>query len=358
MNGRIIPLALVGLLAACRQSAPPEAAAAPRSVEAVAVHSGPAQAAVAVTGRLASRDEARLSFRVGGIIRSIGVRQGAAVKAGQLLAELVGTEVDARAEQARQAHAKAERDLQRGRKLYADDVITREQLDDLGTAEAASRAALDAVEFDRRYARIEAPEDGRVLARLADEREQVAPGQPVLLVSRSGRGLILRAALAEADVASVHAGDPASLRFDALPGRAFEGRVSEVGRTADPGTGTYALDIEVAPPQGGAEAAGLISGMIGRAELQPRSGAGAQRDYVPLEALVEGGQHRARIYLLQQDGRVREQYVAVAFIAGGDAALEQPLAPGSRVVTAGSAYLRDGEQVRLAQAPAAERRPP
>ena len=86
-----------------------------------------------------TKHEMRLSFKMGGLVRRIHVQQGEAVKKGQRLAEIELTEVDAQVEQARQMAEKAQRDLKRGENLYADQVISLEQLQDLRTQAADGR---------------------------------------------------------------------------------------------------------------------------------------------------------------------------------------------------------------------------
>lgn len=349
------PLSLLLILAAlpgCSRDAEPaaSAAAAPRTVRVAPVRSGPAEPPISASGIAASRDEARLAFKTGGVIAAIDVREGDAIKAGQRLARLQVTEVDAAVTQAREALAKARRDLERGRRLHADDVVTREQLDDLGTAEAVARAALDAAQFNRRYAELIAPADGRVMARLAEPNELVAPGSTVLRVSTSGSGTVLAVGLADRDALRVAVGDPAEVRFDALPGRRFAATVQEVARSADPRTGTWRCELHIEPGDAGLP---TFSGLIGRAQIVPASATAGSRSYLPIEALVEGDQQRARLYLYDPaTSTVRAAEQRIAFIAGHEAALEASLPAGSQVVTAGAAYLRDGETVTV-EAPAA-----
>jgi RND family efflux transporter MFP subunit len=342
--------ALSGLsvLGGCTDAAPEPAAAAPalRTVRVATVRPGPAEPPVLASGLAASRDEAKLAFKTGGVIAAIEVREGDAIKAGQRLARIEATEVDAGVAQAQAALDKARRDLERGRRLFKDDVVTREQLDDLGTAETLARAQFDAVRYNRRYAEILAPADGRVLARLAEPRELVGPGSPVLIVSAAGSGTVLAVGLADRDALRVAVGDPAEVSFDALPGRRFKARVQELARAADPRTGTWRCELAV---DTAGEALPAFSGLIGRARIEPASANAATRSYLPIEALVEGDQARARLYRYDPaTGTVQASEQAVAFIAGREVALEAVLPAGSQVVTDGAAFLRDGEQVRIA----------
>jgi len=350
MTARLPLLIAVSLavLAGCSSDAghDPAAVAAPlRAVRVAPVTRGPAEPPVQATGLAASRDQAKLGFKVGGVIAAIEVREGDAVRAGQRLARIEAAEIDASVAQAREALAKASRDLARGRKLFADDVVTREQLDDLGTAEAVARAQFDSARFNRRYAEITAPADGRVLSRLAEPRELVQAGAPVLVVSASGSGTVLDVGLADRDALRVAVGDRAELRFDALPGRLFAATVQEIARASDPRTGTWRCQLAV--DSAGAELP-AFSGLIGRARIVPARSLASSRSYLPIAALVEGDQERARLYLFDPaTGTVRGVEHRVAFISGDQVALDQALPDGSQVVTEGAAYLRDGEAVQL-----------
>ncbi len=138
-------------------------------------------------GILAPRDEIRLSFKTGGVVDRIAVDVGDAVRKGQLLAVIKRAEVDAAVAQASEAAEKARRGLERGRRLRADEVATEEQVEDLTTAYNVARSNLDAARFNARFARIEAPGDGVVLQRLAEQDELVQPGSRCWSSARRAR---------------------------------------------------------------------------------------------------------------------------------------------------------------------------
>ena len=112
---------------------------------------------------------------------------------------------------------KAKRDAARGERLYEDKVISLEQLQDLRTQAAMAEAALNSAQFNWNYAAIVAPRDGTVLRRLAEERELVAAGTPVLVLGAQDQGFIVRTGLADREIVQVRIGDAAQVRLDALP---------------------------------------------------------------------------------------------------------------------------------------------
>ncbi len=89
-----------------------------------------------------------------------------------------------------------------------------------------AEAALNSAEFNSNYAAIVAPRDGTVLRKLAEERELVAAGTPVLVVGAQDQGFIVRTGLADREIVQVRIGDLAQVRLDALPGATLDGKVT------------------------------------------------------------------------------------------------------------------------------------
>ncbi len=335
------------LLAACQRQAP--AAAALRSVAVATVADGSLGETLRIVGVLAPRDEVRLSFKVGGVIESVGVEEGGIVRKGQLLASLHATEVEAQVRQAREAADKAERDLARGRALYDDGVATREQLDDLTTLTATTRAGLAAATFNARYARIEAPADGVVLRKLAQAHELVQAGQPVLSVSSLDRGWIVRGAFADRDVVRVRVGDEGTVALDAFPGRRFRATVQTVGSAADPQTGTFTVEFRVEPA-----GAAFAQGMVAKIEIERPARDASAVPLLPLSALVEADGDNGFVYVLDGNGAiVHRRNVRLAGADRARVAIADGVHSGEQVVVEGAAFVSDGDKVRVVAATAA-----
>lgn len=343
LSKHVLLLSLVATLTACSDRAPVvETSSAGTPVRAANATQGPAAAAIQANGLVGSRDEMRLSFKTGGIIRRIAVQEGEVVRQGALLAELELTEIQSQAEQAAQIAAKAERDLERGERLHADQVISLEALQNLRTQAAVARAARDAARFNLGYSRITAPRDGVVLRKLVEERELVPPGQPVVVLGSAERGYVVRFALADRDIVQIAVGDAARVTLDAYPGREFTGRVSEVSSAADVRTGLFPAQLRLDPPAD----LRLASGLVAKLQLAPARATRDQLTYVPIAAIVEGDGRRASVFVV--DGNIaRKRNVTLAFLSGTQAALADGVAPGERVVTEGALYLVDGENIRI-----------
>jgi len=337
-------LAAAVMIAGCGKEDQPEGAgptATPVRVAPVEQSSLPST--LRAIGTLQPAEQVRLSFKTGGIVASIEVEQGSRVRKGQSLASLAQQEIAAALTQARALADKAERDLERGRALFADEVATREQLDDLTTARDVAAAGLRAAEFNARYSHIEAPADGIVLRKLAEANELVAAGQPVLVLGDTSGGWVVSASLSDRDIVRVRRGDGASVSFDAYPGRTFPATVTELASAADPATGTYEMKLSVEPGD-----AHFVQGLVAKVEMTAAAGAGLP--IVPVQALLEANGSEAVVYVIAQrdDGDVAQRVaVHIGRLVGESVEVLDGLSGGERVVTEGASYLRDGQSVRV-----------
>ncbi|MEY4762464.1 MAG: hypothetical protein RLZZ200_2320 [Pseudomonadota bacterium] len=330
-------LLLVGLTACSK--APSGTTRTPTYVSLTAAVPGPGEPSINASGVLWAKDAARLSFKVGGLVRAIPVNAGDPIVAGQVLAEIETTEIDAQVAQARELADKALRDLSRGERLQADEVIPLEQLQNLRTQAGVARAQLAAAEFNRGRAIIRAPRDGLVLRRLAEPGELLPAGQPVLVVGSPARGYVLRVGVSDRDLLRIRAGQAATVRLDARPGEVLPATISEVAAAADERTGLFTVEARLA-----ATDAPLATGLVGHLELTPANG--VTRVYVPMSAVVEADGGRASVFVAE-GGKARKRVVQVAFIAGDRVALSGGLAAGEEVVASGAPFLDDGDTLNL-----------
>ncbi len=294
---------------------------------------------VEAAGILSRKAEVTLSFPTPGVLAEVPVRAGDEVRRGRTLARLDPREIEARLAQAEAAAEKARRDEERAGALHASGAIGDEEYEHLQTARRQAVAALQAAEFVRRYAVIEAPAAGRVVRRMAEPNQTVAAGQPILGFAADEEGWLVRAALSGRDVLRVRVGDRAVLRAAARPDEPFAATVTHIAAGSD--ERTRATEIELTPD---AAPDALRSGFIVHAAIQPAPV--APRPRVPASALVEGDGREAGLFVLEADGtRVRRVTVRVESLHGEHAYLSTPLPPDTRVVTRGAEFVRDGGAV-------------
>ena len=236
---------------------------------------------VHTSGLLASKAEAKLSFKVGGIIERIYVDEGANVRKGQLLATLNLSEINAQVNQARSAFENASRDMERVERLYADSVVTLEQKHDVETALEVAKSKLEIAEFNLKHAQIYAPSQGKILKRFVESNELINAGVPVFTFGSTGQDWIVRVGVTDRDIIQLQLQDTAHIYFDAYPGQHFTARITEMAEAVDQRSGTYEVELTMQKP-----GVKLISGFVARVEIFPSD----RKVYalIPIEALMEG----------------------------------------------------------------------
>jgi RND family efflux transporter MFP subunit len=146
------------------------------------------------------------------------------------------------------------------------------------------------------------------------------------------------------DVVRANIDDDATVTFDAFPGREFAGRVARIASSADPQTGTFEVEVELANGD-----ARFARGLVAKVALTLAAAAGdTERTVVPLTAVVEANGASATIYVLDVGaGVARRRQVTVGSIVGERVTVIAGLEPGEQVITDGAAWLTDGRAVRV-----------
>jgi HlyD family secretion protein len=200
---------------------------------------------IAATGTLNPVVLVNVGTQISGTIRSVLVDFNQTVKAGQVLAEIDPSLIEAQIAQlqanlqeVRTQFAVARRKLARSEDLASRGFISAAQVEDdkqsVDLTESRVRAIEAQVARERTnlaYTRIRSPIDGIVIARSVDVGQTVAASfqTPTLfLIARDLGNLQIDTNVAEADVAALKVGMEASFRVDALGEQRFAAQVRQI----------------------------------------------------------------------------------------------------------------------------------
>ena len=241
--------------------------------------------------------------------------------------------------------AKAQHDFVRGQELFAKAAISQDRLDELrfnvdrARANAGSAAAVVA-EREARLAdtTIRAPFAGTVTEVQVFVGDYVSPGTPVATLVDFSRARIIGGVTA-AEAGRIEGQKTASVSFGALLGEPVTGQLQDIGRIADPKTGTYPVETWITVPPGTVLREGMAARMVVSA---------ARTDAVlsvpPQAVLREGTQ--SVVYV--RDGNVaRKRLVTTGQRTRTAVELRTGVAAGSQVVIEGQFALRDGAPVTV-----------
>jgi RND family efflux transporter MFP subunit len=294
---------------------------------------------VRASGNLSTKTESKLSFKTGGIIHKIHVDEGQSVSKGQLLAELNPEEIRSRFNQANLVLEKAERDYSRAENLFVDSVATLEQFENAKTALEVARSDVRIADFNLQFSSIHAPADGKILKKIAETNEIIAPGYPVFYFASTQNDWVVRTNLTDRDVIRIHMLDSAKIYFDAYPDQEFMGLVTEIGTAADPYTGTYEIEIQLMrkPDK-------LVSGLFARILIFPAGE--AEKLLIPYEAVVDGSGLTGYVYVIENGVHNRRRIAIESFTDQG-ILIKAGLSAGEEIVIEGAQYLRADSPIKI-----------
>ncbi len=296
---------------------------------------------IIASGVLSSKSEMKLAFKTGGMIKKVYVNEGQFVKEGQLLAELDLSEIDAQVKQAKLGLEKSERDLERVKKLYADEATTLTNVQDATTGYDVAKESVQVAEFNQKLSRIYAPASGRILRKISEQGELITPFSPVFILGTGESAYIVNVGLADRDVVKVKLGDAANIYLDAYPNEPFHARITQIAQTVNPATGTYEAELQIQP-----NGKKLISGFVAKAEIS--SGKGPVSLIVPVEAIVEADRDKAFVYVLNADKQsVSKNHIGIGAVYGNDVAVSSGLTEGTSIITKGANFLSDKSKVKV-----------
>lgn len=296
---------------------------------------------ITTAGKVYSNSEMKLSFKTGGVIKKVYVEEGKQVNAGQVIASLDLSEIDAQVTQARDAFQKAGRDFERIKNLYEDSVATLEQFQNATTGYSVAKSNLEIAEFNLKYSKITAPAAGKILKKLAEENELVGSGYPVILFGDTGADYLVKIGVTDKDLVKLSAGDAAKIEIDAYPGIIFTGRLTTIGQFADPHSGTYEVEISV-----DSKDYKLASGFVARVSIFPS--VKEKVSMIPADAVKEADKKTGIVFRLKgNDGSVEQVQVMICGIADNSVLVSSGLNEMDEVITEGAAYLTNRSKVTV-----------
>lgn len=309
----------------------------------LALESNGLTADVEATGVFTTDDETLLSFKNGGIIEQIFVKEGDPVHKNQLLARVNTSEINAKATQAKFGYEKAKRDFERASKLYYDSVATLEQMQNAKTALEVAKQDLNTVQFNQNFSEIRSNSNGYVLAKLAQDGQVVGPGTPILQINgASDHKWKLKVGVSDRQWSSIQLGDAALINSDALGDQQLAAFVHKKSEAVDPKSGTFTVELMLKEMPKAKIAAGLFAKAI---ILSKKSNQSVW--HIPYESLLDGNGKEGYVFVTNDNKTAQRIKVQIVSIEKNTVTVESGLEQARGLIVAGSPYLVDGSPIQI-----------
>jgi RND family efflux transporter MFP subunit len=247
--------------------------------------------------------------------------------------------VRASQEQARQAESQVRQAEIALRQARANVAQNQAKLDDIRAAEATVAQNQAAVNLARRQiadASVRSPIDGVIATRATEPGQQAAPGASLMTVVALGT-VYFQAQVPETNISDVQRGRGVVVRVDAVPGKTFTGRVSDVFPTAS--TSSRAFSVRVNVPNSGRT---LRPGMYARGQVVAERRRGV---VVPKDALIADGEQFA--VFVAENGKAVRHPVKLGIQTSETAEVLSGVKTGDQIIVQGQTLVKDGGPITV-----------
>lgn len=307
---------------------------------------------VPFSGSLIAVNTALVKVKVAGELLAVTVRQGEPVKAGQVVARVDPTDVQARVnarsadlEVARAQLQLSEKNRDTQRVLLEKNFISKNAFDSTQSGYEVAVARLHVAEAELVSARkalgdavLHAPIAGIVSERFAEPGERVAVDARVLSIVDLSR-LEIEASLPASAIGAIGIGQEAAFAVDGFGERKFQGRVTRISPATAAGTRSVAVYVAIANPGNALRAGLFVKGelLLSRIEnaLAVPASAVRQERGASFVYAIEGGVLARKAVVVERDG----PDAPVRIVSG--------IAAGDRIVRGNLGVLREGASVRV-----------
>ncbi|MFL6830424.1 MAG: efflux RND transporter periplasmic adaptor subunit, partial [Sphingomicrobium sp.] len=345
----------------------------PTQVGYVVIQPGSAPIQQLLPGRVAAYQVSEVRPQVSGVILRRMFREGSVVRQGQTLYQIDASVYQAQAAQAsanlQSARASAEAARIRAARYrplaqmeavskqdYTDALAQARQAD---ASVAQTAAALRSAQINLRFTRVPAPISGRiglsnvtegalVTANQADALTTITRLDPVFVdIQQSAADLLaLRQALARGGVVATAA--QVRLKLPDGSDYGYSGTVEFSEVLVDQGTGSVTLRARFPNPQ-----SVLLPGMFVTAEFAQAVDTSAF--LVPQSAITRDPKGNATLFVVGPGNRAVQRVVVATRTQGTYWVVTQGLVAGEKVITQGTANLKDGDQIKAVPASSPQR---
>jgi len=305
-------------------------------------------------GTVVAHEDIDLAAKTSGTVEWIGVKEGKRIKKGEKLLQVDITSTKTKVAEARANYEKALKDYERQKKLFNEQIASKETLDNAKTTLETSQAALDAASVSLEDGTLFSPISGILDKRYIDPGEYINSGQTVMKIVDIDQ-VYIELPVPEKDILYFKKGQKVKIEMS-LSGQEsceessetkgqedcqfFTGVIDFVSMTADSSTRTYLVKVIVKNSDHTLRPGMIVRARLVRRELQ-------EAIAVPFFTMIDREDGKA--VFVVEDGVARVRPIEYGTFQKGLVEVRNGLQIGERLIIVGQRNLVDGEKVEVTE---------
>lgn len=275
-----------------------------------------------------------LSFKYGGTLEEVYVREGSWVAKGQAIAKASSPTLENTLRTAQATLDQAQDAYDRLKKVHDNGSLPEIKWKEMEANLEKAQSAYDLANAMMADNLLTSPISGTVTGIDTKIGESITPLKPVAQVI-STSGLAVKISVPEDEIAKLQVGNRAEILIPALENRRYEGKVSEKSMTASLLTHSYPVKVLVEKPD-----KELVPGMIGKVVLNADVSQGI---VIPANAVLINAE--GKFVWVQEQGRATRRHITLGGYSGKGVIVSQGLQSGDSLIVEGYQKVSEGMRV-------------
>lgn len=285
-------------------------------------------------GTLQEGHSMELSFKYGGTLQYLYVKEGTQVRKGQMLAKVNSSTAMSTYRSANATLAQAKDAYARLKKVYENGSLPEIKWQEMLANVEKAQASADMAQAMLNDNVLRAPYSGYIAEINVEKGQNISPMMPVMKIISKG-DMMVKIAIPENEISNVNMNDSAQITIPALGSYVYTGVVAEKGLTADFVSHTYTVKVLL-----DSQNVNMVPGMIGKVTLQSDVKTGI---IIPGNAILLG--NNGKFVWIVKRGKATRSYIETAGYSGTGVVVSSGLRPGDHVIVEG--YQKVSENMKV-----------
>ncbi len=296
---------------------------------------------VEIQAEVQSDDIVSASSEVGGRIIHLNVKEGQAIRKGQLVARVDLEQIDKQEAELRKGLELAVDLFERQSRLWKENIGSEVQYLQAKNNKERIEKTLETLSFQKKKANVYAPISGVIDQEFIKKGEMASPGMPIVQILNTSKVKVV-ADVPESYLGTIKKGETVAIKFPAI-NEEVSAKVSQLGRSINPANRTFEVEVNLSNRKGLLKPNLLALMLINDLSV-------TDAVVVPIDLVQQEVSGKQYVYISDEEGGfpiAKKTYVEIGESYEGEIIILDGLTGDETLITDGARGLSDGEFIEI-----------